>query len=84
MTRDECKDLLVQKINELGGVRSDELAAWTLLYTIEGFPQVFHPDMFKQLLVERRIAIIEYTLPGKDKPFAFLLPVNTKIETFNV
>ena len=83
MTRDECKNLLVKKIGELGGVRSDEFVAWSLLYTIEGFSDVFHPDMIKQLLTERRIVTIDYTLPGRDKPFTFLLPVDTKIEVFN-
>jgi hypothetical protein len=83
MTREECKDLLVKKIGELGGVRSDEFVAWSLLYTIEGFSSVFHPDMLKQLLSERRIVTIEYTLPGREKPFVFLLPVDTKIQVFN-
>jgi len=68
MTNEECKTLLVEKINILGGVRSDEFVAWGLLYTIEGFSEVFHPEMLKQLLSERRIVTIDYTLPGKDKP----------------
>lgn len=83
MTNEECKTLLVEKINMLGGVRSDEFVAWGLLYTIEGFSEVFHPEMLKQLLSERRIVTIDYTLPGKDKPLTFLLPVDTKIEVFN-
>lgn len=83
MTTDECKELLVKKIGDLGGVRIDEFVAWGLLYTIEGFSETFHPEMLKQLLTERRIVTIEYTLPGKDKPFTFLLPVDTKIEVFN-
>ncbi len=83
MTREECKDLLVEKINMLGGVRSDEFVAWSLLYTYEGFADVFNADMLKQLLMERRITTIEYTLPGKEKPFTFLLPVDTKIKVLN-
>lgn len=83
MTRDECKDLLVKKIGELGGVRADEFVAWSLLYNVEGFSQLFHPDMLKQLLSERRILTIEYTLPDKETPFTFLLPVDTKIKVFN-
>lgn len=83
MTREECKNLLVEKINQLGGVRSDEFVAWGLLYAIEGFSEVFHPEMLKQLLQERRIVTIEYTVPDKEKPFTFLLPVDTKIQVFN-
>lgn len=83
MTREECKDLLVKKIGELGGVRSDEFVAWSLLYTIEGFSEVFHPDMLKHLLAERRIMTIEYRTPGRDLPFTFLLPVDTKVQVFN-
>lgn len=83
MTREECKDLLVEKINQLGGVRSDEFVAWSLLYSIEGFSQVFHPDMLRQLLTERRIMTIEYTPPKKDEVFTFLLPVDTKVQVLN-
>lgn len=83
MTREECKNLLVEKINTLGGVRSDEFVAWSLLHTYDGFSEVFHPDMLKQLLTERRIVTIEYTIPGGKLPFTFLLPVDTKIEVFN-
>lgn len=83
MTRDECKNLLVEKIGILGGVRSDEFVAWTYLYTVPGFSEVFHPDILKELLAERRIVTIEYTPPGKDHSFTFLLPVDTKIKLFN-
>ena len=83
MTREECKNLLVEKIGILGGVRSDEFVAWSLLYTIEGFSEIFHPDMLKHLLAERRIMTIEYTLPGRNLPFTFLLPVDTKVQVFN-
>ncbi len=83
MTRDECKDLLVEKINSLGGVRSDEFVAWSLLYTYDGFSDTFHPDMLKQLLSERRIMTVEYTLPGKTDSYVFLLPVDTKVQLFN-
>jgi hypothetical protein len=83
MTKDECKDLLVEKIAAVGGARADEFVAWTLLYTIEGFSETFHPDMLKQLLTERRIVTIEYTLPGQTTPLTLLLPVDTKIQVFN-
>lgn len=83
MTREECKDLLVEKIGLLGGVRADEFVAWSLLYTVEGFSEVFHAEMLKQLLTERRIMTIEYVLPGKDKSFTILLPVDTKVQVFN-
>ena len=83
MTRDQCKDLLVEKIGFLGGVRADEFVAWSLLYTIQGFSEVFHPEILKQLLSERRITTIEYSLPGSEKPFTFLLPVDTTIKVFN-
>lgn len=83
MTIDECKNLLVEKISSLGGVRADEFVAWSLLYTVEGFSEVFHPEIMKQLLAERRIISIEYTLPGKKDPLTFLLPVDTKIQLFN-
>ena len=82
MTIDECKNLLVEKINGLGGVRSDEFVAWSLLYTIDGFSTTFHPELLKQLLAERRIMTIEYTPPGKEA-FTFLLPVDTKVQVFN-
>ena len=83
MTREECKDLLVEKIGVLGGVRSDELVAWTYLYTVPGFSEVFHPDMLQHLVAERRIVMIEYTPPGKEHSFNFLLPVDTRIKVFN-
>jgi len=83
MTRDQCKDLLVEKIGMLGGVRADEFVAWSLLYTIEGFSEVFHPEILKQLLSERRITTIEYSLPGSEMVYTFLLPVDTTIKVFN-
>jgi hypothetical protein len=83
MTNEECKKLVVEKIGVLGGVRADEFVSWALLYTIEGFSETFHPEMLKQLLAERRIVTIEYTLPGGKQPFTFLLPVDTKIDVFN-
>lgn len=83
MTNEECKNLLVEKINVLGGVRADEFVSWGLLYTIEGFSETFHPEMLRQLLTERRIVVIEYTLPGGREPLIFLLPVDTKIQVFN-
>ena len=83
MTKEECKNLLVEKITALGGVRADEFVAWSLLYTIEGFSETFHPQMLKELLIERRIITIEYTLPGQKEPLTLLLPVDTKIQVFN-
>jgi hypothetical protein len=83
MTRDQCKDLLVEKIASLGGVRADEFVAWSLLYTIQGFSEVFHPEILKQLLSERRITTIEYSLPGSEMVYTFLLPVDTTIKVFN-
>ncbi len=83
MTRDECKDLLVEKIGVLGGVRSDELVAWSYLYTVPGFSEVFHPDMLKHLLAERRIVGLEYKTPTQETSFMFLLPVDTKIKAYN-
>jgi hypothetical protein len=82
MTKDQCKDLLVDKITYLGGVRADEFVAWRTLYLIEGFAQLFHPEMIQQLAAENRITIIEYTLPGK-KPLKFLLPKGTTIKVVN-
>jgi len=83
MTRDECKNLLVEKITAVGGARADEFVAWSLLYTIEGFSETFHPQMLKELLTERRISTIEYTLPGTKEVLTLLLPVDTKIQVFN-
>lgn len=83
MTKEECKKLLVEKITAVGGARADEFVAWSLLYTIEGFSETFHPQMLKELLTERRIATIEYTLPGQKEPLTMLLPVDTKIQVFN-
>lgn len=83
MTREQCKDLLVEKIASLGGVRSDELVAWSLLYTIDGFSNIFHPDLLKQLVAERRILTIEYTLPEAKTSHVFLLPIDTNIKVFN-
>ncbi len=82
MTREQCKDLLVDRITYLGGVRADEFVAWSLLYTIEGFSQVFHPEMLQQLVMENKITTIEYTAPGK-KPLTFLLPKDTLIKVLN-
>jgi hypothetical protein len=83
MTNEECKELLVKKIGELGGVRADEFVAWGLLYTIEGFSDTFHPQMLKELLTERRIVTIEYTVPGQKESLTLLLPVDTRIQVFN-
>lgn len=83
MTREECKDILVSKINVLGSVRADEFVAWTPLYIIDGFSQAFHPDMLKQLVMENKIATIEFTLPGKDKPLTYLFPNGTKFKVTN-
>jgi len=83
MTKEECKDLLVKKIGELGGVRADEFVAWSLLYTIEGFSETFHPRMLQELLIDRRIVTIEYTLPGKKDSLTLLLPVDTRIQVHN-
>jgi hypothetical protein len=83
MTKEECKQLLVDKITALGGARADEFVAWSLLYTIEGFSETFHPQMLQELLMERRIVTIQYTLPGQTTPLTLLLPVDTKIEVFN-
>lgn len=82
MTREQCKDLLVDKITYLGGVRADEFVAWSHLYAIEGFSQLFHPDMIQQLVMEGRIAVIEYSVPNK-KPLTFLVPKGTKVKVIN-
>ena len=84
MTREECKNLLVEEVNGLGGVRADEFVAWGHLYTIEGFSAVFHPEMLHQLILENRVGAIEYTLPGKETPLTLLLPMDTKVKLVNV
>lgn len=83
MTREECKNILVDHINASGGRREDELVAWAALYIIEGFSETFHPDMVSELLMEHRIAAINYTLPNQIM-LNFLLPRDTKIALINI
>lgn len=80
MTRNECKNIIVKELNSLGGVRQDEFVAWRPLYLIEGFSEIFHPEIIQELIVENQIMEIKYVLP--DKPnlvFSYLLPKGTKI-----
>jgi hypothetical protein len=82
MTREECKNILVEQITSIGGIRLDELVAWSGLYIIEGFSETFHPEMLKQLMQENRISAIEYVLP-KGLTLTFLMPKDTKIKLVN-
>lgn len=82
MTREECKQLLVDKINILDGVRQHEFVAWQVLHEIPGFSEIFHPDMLKQLVTENRITTVEYILPS-NKSFNLLLPKDTKVVVLN-
>jgi len=77
MTKDECKKLLADKIMAVGGARADELVAWHGFYQIDGFSEVFHPDLLQQMVTEGMIIEIKYTLPSA-KIFSFLLPKSTK------
>lgn len=79
MTKDECKKVLVDKIAAVGGARADELVAWHGFYKIEGFSEVFHPDLLQQMVTEGLITELKYTLPDAKNSSSFLVPKGTKI-----
>lgn len=83
MTKEECKNLLVEKVNNLGGTKVDELVAWAGLYVIEGFSETFNPEMIKQLMYENRIGAVEYDLPN-GKTSLFLFPKDSRVKLINL
>ena len=83
MTRDECKQFLVERLSVLGGARMDEFAAFAGFHRVPGFSQIFHPEMISQLVLEGKIVEVKYVLPGKNTSMSFLLPKNTKVSIIN-
>jgi hypothetical protein len=83
MTREECKNLLVSKINDTRGIRFDELAASYDMYVIDGFSEIFHPDLIRQLIIEAKIGEIKYTLPDKIS-VSYLIPKGSKVSLTNI
>lgn len=83
MTRDECKQFLIEKLEILGGAKMDEFVAFTGFHRVEGFSQIFHPDMIWQLVLEGKIVEVKYILPNKTTPMSFLLPKHTKVSIIN-
>jgi hypothetical protein len=85
MTVEECKELIVKKIGLIGGIRFDEFAAGYDMHSIQGFSQVFHPHMIKQLIFENKIGEVKYVLLDKpDHVLSFLLPKGTNITLNNL
>jgi hypothetical protein len=82
MTREECKKVVLEMLDNLGGARMDEFVSFVGLHRIIGFTQVFHPDMISQLVLEGNIVQVKCNLPDK-REVSFLLPKNTKISTIN-
>lgn len=66
----------------MGGMKADELAAGFNLYTFTGFSEVFHPDMIKQLVVEKRIGEVKYTFG--ERTVSYLVPKGSKAVLTNV
>lgn len=79
MTKDECKKLILDKLVKVGGARADELVAWHGFYTVEGFSEVFHPDLLQQMVTEGMLMEIKYTLPDSKNSSSFLVPKGTKV-----
>lgn len=79
MTKDDCKKLIAEKLTIIGGARADELVAWRGFYTVEGFSEVFHPDLLKQMVTEGLIMEVKYTLPNAKNSSSFLVPKGTKV-----
>jgi len=82
MTREECKDFLVQYVEKMGGIRRDQLVSAYEIYVTPGVSEVFHPDMLDQLMVEKKLAELGYVL-GTVK-VSYLIPVNAKVNLTNV
>ncbi len=83
MNREECKNIIIEHVNNSGGRRLDELVAWAGLYMIEGFSETFHPEMIQELLQEGRIAAFTYFLPNNIF-MSFLVPKDTDFKLINL
>lgn len=79
MTTEECKQFLEEKLNKLGCVRLEEFLAWNALYAKEGFSEVFHPELIKQMIREHRIVSVEYKIPGQQL-LTLLMPRDTDVK----
>lgn len=82
MTREECKKVVLEMLDSLGGARMDEFVSFAGLHRIIGFTQVFHPDMISQLVLEGNIVQVKCTLSDK-REVIFLAPKNTKVTIVN-
>lgn len=82
MTREECRQFIIDKINLLGGCKMHDFVAYAGYHKVPEFAKIFHPDMVHQLILEGEILEVRYILPGKE-PLSFLLPKTAKVSVVN-
>ncbi len=63
MTRDDVKDVLVQAIVNAAGIKGTALVSRPEVISVLRFLDSDLPDMLEELVEEKRIVEVEYTLP---------------------
>ena len=80
MTRDEVKNLIVQMVTDLQGVKATKLAAELIPVWLE----YDAPELFEELVEEGQLVEIEYVLPEMNfRCKSFYFPKVTKVTVEN-
>lgn len=78
MTKDDAKNILVGKITSLQGIKATQLAVEEEITL--GLSEFNVPALLEELVAEKRLIEIEYTLPDMDwRLKSFYLPVGSKV-----
>lgn len=78
MTKQDAKNVLVGKITSLQGVKATQLAAEEDVAI--GLADFNIPELLEELVTEKRLIEIEYTLPDMEwRLKSFYLPVGTQL-----
>jgi len=83
MTEAEAKDLLVNVVTEVQGLKATELAARLELLELHK-ADLNIVELIEALVKEKRLVEVEYVLPQMDfRIKSFLLPAQTRVRCFN-
>ncbi len=80
ITKEEFKDRIVKLVEDCQGLKATELPAKFDLEMLGTLEVVDFPTVLAELLHERRIVEIEYTLPNMNyRVKSFILPAGTDV-----